>query len=106
MGFVCSPDFNYNILAKGSKEVHQALDRIGSGLAAHQAGNVGLLDAKYFTGLRLRQLARFDNAIDSQRKACFELLLLRVGKTEVGEDIAGAFLGSPVRRLRTAALSS
>jgi len=38
-------DGDFNVLAEGCEKVHKALDREVAGLPAHEAGNVGLLDA-------------------------------------------------------------
>ena len=49
----CRPDGDFHILPQGSKEVHQALDGEGPRLAAHEAGDMRLLDAEDFPGFSL-----------------------------------------------------
>src|ERR1700733_4020429 len=50
-----------------------------------------LLDAEELPRLRLGQPARLDDLVDLQREPGLQKLLLGIGQTEVGEDIAGAF---------------
>jgi hypothetical protein len=56
-------DSDFNILPKSCQKLHEPLDGIGTGLAAHQARNMGLLDPEDFPGLRLCQAAPFDEAV-------------------------------------------
>jgi hypothetical protein len=42
----------FNVLPKGGKKLHQALDGEHAGAIAHKGGNVGLLDAENFTARR------------------------------------------------------
>ncbi len=58
-----------------------------------------LLDAEDFTGGCLRKLAAFDEAIDLQREMRLELLALGVRKSQIGKDIAAAFLNPVVGSL-------
>ena len=80
-----------------------------------------LFDTQNFPSLGLGEAAFFDEAINLQGEAGFELLARGIGKAEVGEDVAAAFfdpdlgvlfhfscafLGNPVQRLQAAVLSS
>jgi hypothetical protein len=51
---------------------------------------VRLLDAEDFAGFGLCESALFEGAVDFERKASLELFLLRVCKTEIGENVAAA----------------
>ena len=73
-----------------NQEVHKPLNRKISGTVAHQRRNMGLLDAQYGPSLRLREMAVLDDSVDLQGKMRLELLALRIGETDVGEDVAAA----------------
>ena len=120
-GFACRSDGDLNVLAQSCKKVHQAFNGEGPRLAAHEARDMRLLDPQNFPGLGLGEAAGFDQAINLQGEAGFELLALGMNKAEVGKDIATAFfdpdlgvlfhfscafLGNPVQRLQAAVLSS
>ena len=51
-----------------------------------------LLDAENFAGIGLLEAAFFDEAVDLQREPRFQELLLGMGQTEVGKNVAAAFL--------------
>ena len=61
-------------------------------MTAHEARDMRLLDTQNFPGLGLGEAACFDEAINLQGEAGFELLALGIGKAEVGKDVATAFL--------------
>ena len=92
-------DGDFDIVAQRRKEVHQALDGKCSGLAAHEAGDVRLLDAENFPGLRLRELAFLRGAIDLQHEPGLEQFLLWIGQAEIREHVAAAFGDSSRSRL-------
>lgn len=82
------PHSDFNVLPKGSQKVHQSLDGEVAGLPTHQTGNVWLFNAQYRSSLCLREASILDKPVDLQCKAGFELLTFRVGKAEVGKDVA------------------
>jgi len=86
------PHRDFDILPKGGQEVHQALDGEVAGSPAHQTGNVRLLDAQNRASLGLCESTVFDKPVDLQREAGLELFALRVGKAEVGKDVAATLL--------------
>ncbi len=80
-----------------------------------------LLDAQNFPSLRLGKATDFDQAINLQGEAGFELLSRGIGKAEIGKDVAAtffdpdlgvpfhfscAFLCNPVQQPQAAVLSS
>ena len=90
-------------------------------MAPHETRDVRLLDTQNFAGLGLGEAAFFDEAINLQGEAGFELLARGIGKAEVGKDVAAAFfdpdlgipfhfscafLCNPVQRPQAAVLSS
>jgi len=89
--FACRPNGDLNVLAQGHEKVHQAFNGEGPRLAAHEARDVRLLNTQNFTGLGLGEAAFFDEAINFQGEAGFELLALGIGKAEIGKDITAAF---------------
>src|SRR3972149_7431702 len=117
----CRPDGDLNVLAQGHEKVHQPFNREGPRLAAHEARDVRLLNTQNFTGLGLGEAAFFDEAINLQGEAGFELPPLGIGKAEIGKNIAAAFfdpdlgvpfhfscavLCNPAQRPQAAGLSS
>ena len=49
------PHGDFDVLPEGGKKLHQAFEGVGTGLAAHQARDVGLPNAEDFSGLGLRE---------------------------------------------------
>jgi hypothetical protein len=84
------PHGDFNVLPEGGKKLHQAFDGVGTRLAAHQAGDVRLLDAENCSGLGLREPTLLDEPIDLQREPGLDLLALRVGEPEVS-IVSGRF---------------
>ena len=48
-----------------------------------------LFDSQNLSCFGLRQIAAPDEPVDLERELCFQKLLLWMGNTEIGEDIAG-----------------
>jgi hypothetical protein len=86
------PDDNPDVLAKSGEKVHEALDGKGTGTIAHQGRDVRLLDAENFSSFGLLEAAFFDKAVNLQREPGFQEFLFGMGQTEVGKNIATAFL--------------
>jgi len=49
------PHGDFDVLPEGGKKLHQAFERVGTGLAAHQARDVWLPNAEDCSGLGLRE---------------------------------------------------
>jgi len=85
-------DGDFNVLAKGRKEIQEALDRKAARTVAHESGNVRLFDAEDVPGPGLCKAALLYEAVDLQREMRAELLTIRIGKAKVGKDVAAAVL--------------
>src|ERR1035437_10090561 len=70
------PDRDFNVLAEGGQEGHQALDGEIAGTVAHEQGYLRLGDADDVPGLRLGELARLDNVVYLQGQSRLQLFLL------------------------------
>jgi hypothetical protein len=84
-------DGDFDVLAEGGEEFHEAADAEVAGAVAHKQGDLGLLNAENFGEFDLGQAAVLEDGIDLQGELGFEQLLLGIGETEVGEDVAAAF---------------
>ena len=73
-------DADLHVVAERGQEIHQAFHREISRPIAHEQRHVRLLDAENLTGLRLRQMACLDDAVDLQRQAGFEQFLFGMGR--------------------------
>jgi len=82
------PHGNFDVLAKRGQKVHEPLDGEVAGLATHQTGNMRLPDAQNSAGLCLCEPTMLDQPVDLEREAGLELLPFRVGKAEVGKNVA------------------
>src|SRR6266568_108492 len=85
-------DGDVHVLAESGEKVQEALDGKGARPIAHQGRDVRLLDAENFASIGLLEAAFFDEAVNLQREPRFQELLLGMGQTEVGKNVAAAFL--------------
>jgi hypothetical protein len=76
-------DGYFNVPTQSGKEFHEAFDRKGSRLAAHEARDVRLLDPEDRAGFGLIQALSFDDPVDLQGEVRLKLLALRIAETEV-----------------------
>src|ERR1035438_4933935 len=82
------PHGDFNVLAQGGQKVHEPLDGEVAGLPAHQTGNMRLPDSQNRASLCLGESAILDQQVDLERDPGLELLPFRVGKAEVGKNVA------------------
>lgn len=83
-------DEDINVAVEGGEEVHEAFDGEAGELVVAEGGDFGLMDAQGARGGDLRGMAGGEDAIDGEGQADLGLFLRRIGKAEVGKDVAGA----------------
>src|SRR2546425_1137304 len=81
-----------HVLAESGEKVHEALGGKGAGPIAHQGRDMRLLNAENLAGIGLLEAPFFDEAVNLKREPRFQELLLGMGQTEVGKNVAAAFL--------------
>jgi hypothetical protein len=72
--------------------VHEPLCGEAGKLTPQKTGNFRLVDFQYMGRTSLRESPRSDGLCYADRKVGLGETFLRVGQTDVGEDIAAAFL--------------
>jgi hypothetical protein len=82
------PHGKFNVLAEGGQKVHEPLDGEVAGLPTHQTGNMRLPNAQHRAGLCLCESPILDQPVDLEPEAGLESLPFRVGKAEVGKNVA------------------
>ena len=85
------PDRHFDVLPEADQKLEQPSNRKASRAIAHQEGDVGLLDAERRRRLALRHAPLPDDAVNPEREAGLNQLLLGVGQAEIGKDIGAAF---------------
>jgi hypothetical protein len=81
-----------DVSAKQGQEVHEPLGGEAGKLTPQKARNLGLIDLQYVGGASLSESPRANSLGDTDREIGFRETLFRVGQTDVGEDVAAAFL--------------
>jgi hypothetical protein len=87
------------VVPERCQKSHQSFHWDIPGAIAEQLRHLQLRDAQDPPGLRLRQPARLDVAVDLQRQSGLEQFLFRMRQAKVGEHIAAALLMGDGRRL-------
>ncbi len=72
--------------------MHEPFGGEAGKLTPQEARNLGLIDFQYMGGASLSEPPRANSLSDANRKVGLGETLLRVGQTDVSEDIAAAFL--------------
>jgi hypothetical protein len=82
----------FNVLPQTSEKLQQPPHRKTTRPIPHQQGDVRLFDPERRRCLGLRHTPLPDDAVNLQREAGFDQLLLRVGQAEIGKHISAAGL--------------
>ena len=82
---------DFDVLAKSGEKIHEAFDGEGASAIAHQGRDVRLFDAEDLASFGLLEAALFDEAVNLESELGFQEFLLRMGETEVGKNVSGAF---------------
>lgn len=84
-------DADLDIVSESREKLHQAIVGKRASTTAHEIRDVRLRNPENLSGLRLRQLPCFDGAENLQGQIRLQqLLLVRVGQAQIGEDVAAA----------------
>src|SRR5262245_46423005 len=83
-------DFDFHIAAERAHEAEQSLKRESFKASAQQIGNVALANAHCLGRSLLGKPGLLDQLIDADNETSFEHVLISVGQSEVGEDVAAA----------------
>lgn len=73
--------------------MHEAFGGEAGELAAEKAGNFWLVNFGDAGDARLREAPCADGCRDAKRQRSFGEAIFRIGKADVGEDIASGFFG-------------
>lgn len=87
-GLLCGLQFDFDVVAKAVKALHElALREVGE-VAAHQAGYLCLRDADAPRCFLLGETEAADGSRDLNRQTGFDLQLFRMRKSKVAKDVA------------------
>lgn len=80
MRSACGADGDFDVLAEGGQESHEAAHAEVAGAVAHEQGDLGLLDFEDFGEFDLGQVSGFEDCIDLQGQLGLEQFLLGIGE--------------------------
>ncbi len=84
------PENDFDILPQGHKKAQQPLNRKLPEIAAQHPGDIRLLHAEKLSGCNLLQSPLLHQPVDLQNQLGLELMLLGIGKADIGKIIAAA----------------
>jgi len=80
---------DFDVAVERGEEMHQPLHGETLQAVIGQRGNLGLIDFQAAGRCYLGEFLARDDLIDRDRQPCFRLLLLRIRKMQIGENVAG-----------------